>query len=89
MNKPVEFALYKKVSKLSYNDFNRWITNMYTIAFKDGADAASLPENCEAVLSEDRLMEILLSVKGIGEKRANEILQKILAEGVENGLKDE
>ena len=63
MNKPVEFALYKKVSKLSYNEFNRWITNMYTIAFKDGADAASLPENCEAVLSEDRLK--ILSLKDL------------------------
>lgn len=87
MNKPVEFALYKKVSKLSYNDFNRWITNMYTIAFKDGADTASLPEDCEAVLSEDRLREILLSVKGIGEKRADEVIEKILVEGIENGLK--
>lgn len=86
MSKPVEFALYKKVSKLSYNDFNRWITNMYTIAFKDGADAASLPEDCEAVLTEDRLREILLSVKGIGEKRADEVIEKILAEGISNGL---
>lgn len=86
MSKPVEFAVYKKVSKLSYNDFNRWITNMYTIAFKDGADAASLPEDCEAVLTEDRLREILLSVKGIGEKRADEVIEKILAEGISNGL---
>lgn len=86
MSKPVEFALYKKVSKLSYNDFNRWITNMYTIAFKDGADAASLPEDCEAVLTEDRLREILLSVKGIGERRADEVIEKILAEGISNGL---
>lgn len=86
MSKPVEFALYKKVSKLSYNDFNRWITNMYTIAFKDGADAASLPEDCEAVLTEDRLREILLSVKGIGEKRADEVIEKILAEGISYGL---
>ena len=35
-----------------------------------------------STLTEDRLMEILLSVKGIGKNRAREVVEKVLQEGV-------
>lgn len=84
MKKAVDFSAYKKVRALSFNDFNRWITEVYKIAYTDGRNdsAALMNEDCVAALTEDRLLEIILSVKGIGRKRAEEAVAKILQEGL-------
>ena len=81
MKKPADFATYKMVKNLSFNDFNRWVTSIYGSGYCDGQDAIN--EGCVAALTDDRLLEIILSVKGIGKNRAQELMQKILAEGVE------
>lgn len=81
MKKPVNFSTYKMVKQLSFNDFNRWVTEIYKSAYEDGATENPIQDECVAALTEDRLMEILLSTKGIGQKRANAILDSILQEG--------
>lgn len=84
MKKPADFATYKRVRNLSFNDFNRWVTSVYGSGYVDGQDAIN--QGCITALSEDRLLEIILSVKGIGKNRAKELMQKILAEGVDDSL---
>ncbi len=84
MKKVIDFSTYKKIRVLSFNDFNRWITEVYKNAYVDGRnDSATLiNEDCVAALTEDRLLEIIMSVKGIGRKRAEEAVAKILQEGL-------
>ena len=84
MKKVADFKTYQLVKKLSFNDFNRWIVALYGSAYDDGkADTSNtLLDECMSTLTEDRLMEILLSVKGIGKNRAREVVEKVLQEGV-------
>ena len=81
MKKPVDFSTYKMVRNLSFNDFNRWVTEIYKCAYEDGAKDNPIEDECVAALTEDRLMEILLSIRGIGQKRADAVLDSILKEG--------
>ncbi len=86
--KPISFSDYKKVQKLSFNDFNYWITQIYTSAYKDGYDDGykeCIDSNNECLLAEvddDRMMEILLSVKGIGRNRAERVMEILSQEGI-------
>ena len=84
MKKVADFRTYQLIKKLSFNDFNRWIVSFYGSAYDDGkADKSeTLLDECMSTLTEDRLMEILLSVKGIGKNRAREVVEKVLQEGV-------
>lgn len=85
--KPVNFSDFKKIQKFSLNEFNRWMMTLYETAFEDGLrEGESEFDDCIATISEDRLLEILLSVKGIGVKRAEKIIATILNEGVFNGI---
>lgn len=82
MKKPADFATYKKVKELSFNDFNRWVMSIYASGYQDGINEAD--NDCIAALTDDRLMELILSVKGIGKNRAKELIDKICNEGTEN-----
>lgn len=85
MIKPLDFSTYKKLQKLSFNDTNRWISVLYAQAYDDGKNENQVSEECVAAMTEERLLEIILSVKGIGQKRAEELLNKILEEGISYG----
>lgn len=86
--KPITFAQLKRIQKMSLNDFNRWLMElckaMYSDGFKEGESEFN---DCAIVLTEDRLMEILLSVRGIGKNRAEQVLAIILNEEAVNGTK--
>lgn len=85
MKKALDFSTYKKFQKLSFNDANRLFTALYANGYDDGKTECL--EDCVATLTEEKLLEILLSVKGIGYNRATQVIDKILAEGVEYGVK--
>ena len=88
MKKPLQFSSYMQFKKMSYNDANRLFTNYYFTAYQDGYDDAiakaigvlkppqKAPEPTKYV-DEDEMRKILLSVKGIGEKRAQEVMKLI------------
>ena len=81
MKKALDFSTYKKFQKLSFNDTNRlFYANAYDDCKKE------IMEECVASLTEDRLLEILLSVKGIGKTRAQLVVQKIIEEGISYGI---
>jgi len=95
MRKAVDFSTYKKLTKMSLNDFNRWVESVYRSGFDDAYHLTQKdlynqmeiePKDLVSACTEDRLMEIILSVKGIGQRRAQEVVDKIMNEGVDPKL---
>ena len=82
--KPVSFSAFKKIQHFSLNEFNRWTEVIYKSGFQDGIDAVE--EETVAELHENDLYDILLSVRGIGAKRASEVMKKIIGENWNEGL---
>lgn len=80
IKKPIDFATFKKIQKMSLNGFNLWLRDLCGEVYDDGFDC--MKSELVAAMTQDKLEEILLSVKGIGKKRASEIIEKIRAEGL-------
>ena len=83
--KPIDFATFKKLQRLSLNEFNRWLYDLCNTVYEDGVNSVLSEPSVE--LTDERLMEILLSVKGIGRNRAEEVIRKVLNEDTNNGIK--
>ena len=66
MKKLITFQDLKKIQRAPLRDFNRWLEVIYE----------SGKQNAIEEMNEN--VDILLSVKGIGQKRADEIMRKIL-----------
>lgn len=62
--------VYQSVKKMDHNQMNNFMQNMYDRGFKDGR--ASIP-----VLDISLIKKALLNVKGIGEKKAADIIVAI------------
>lgn len=76
-SKPIDFTTYKKIQKMSLNTFNHWLMDLCSTVYDDGYSYAT--QNAVEI-TDEKLLDILLSVKGIGENRAEQVLQKILQE---------
>jgi hypothetical protein len=63
---------------MSLNQFNRWVQILYNEGFNRGTEVAQ--EETVAAIREFDLYELILSVKGIGEKRAIALMKKIVRE---------
>lgn len=85
--KPITFAELKRIQKLSLNEFNRWITALCKEIYEDGLREGESEFDDATILTEDRLLEIMLSVKGIGRNRAEQVVELILSEGASDGVK--
>ena len=85
--KPITFAQLKRIQKMSLNDFNRWIESLCRTIYEDGLREGESEFDNAAILTEERLMEILLSVKGIGRNRAEQVVEIILKEEASDGVK--
>ena len=83
--KPITFAQLKQIQKMSLNEFNRWLMELCKAMYSDGfKEGESEFDDC-AIVTEERLMEVLLSVKGIGRNRAEQVINILLNEEVVNG----
>ena len=83
--KPISFAQLKQIQKMSINDFNRWLMELCKAMYSDGfKEGESEFDDC-AIVTEERLMEVMLSVKGIGRNRAEQVIDILLNEEVVNG----
>ena len=72
---------------MNLNDFNRWLTELCKAMYLDGfKEGESEFDDC-AIVTEERLMEVLLSVKGIGRNRAEQVINILLNEEAVNGTK--
>ena len=80
-------AQHVRLKSMKQGQFVRWAVSFWQEAYNEGfseaekkytQDGINVSEDIDAqVLDMDGLREILLSVKGIGEKRADQVLQKI------------
>lgn len=81
---------WNKIKKISYPGFKKWV-NDYGKALAKAALAGQLDEEVPrvtedyAMMDTDELYDILLSVPGIGEKRAEMVIQKIIERTEEKG----
>lgn len=73
--KNLSFSSYKKIVKYTYNDFNRWVTGLYIDAFREGQHEQQ--REAHNISFENELPKILMSVKGLGQKRVDAILKAI------------
>lgn len=80
MNKPVDFSTYQQLRKMSFNDVNKWVISIYQSGVQDGINITN--DDVIAELDEDQLLEIMLSVKGIGKNRALQVIEKIIDAGM-------
>jgi len=85
--KPISFAQLKQIQKMSLNDFNRWLMELCKAMYSDGfKEGESEFDDC-AIVTEERLMEVMLSVKGIGRNRAEQVVNILLNEEAVDGIK--
>ena len=63
----IDVDTFRKVRKLGYSQFSAFLNKIYIQAFKDGQKAA------EGLGTAD-VKKAIMSVKGIGEKRAEQIM---------------
>jgi hypothetical protein len=62
--------VYKNIKKMDHNQMTLWAESMYKSGFEDGQ--ASVPR-----LDISLVKKILLNVKGIGEKKATDVIAAI------------
>ena len=62
-------AVYKDIKRYDHNQMNKFLTNYYVNGFNDGLNSANIDY--------DVLKEILLSVKGIRQVKADEVIRKL------------
>ena len=62
-------AVYKDIKRYDHNQMNKFLTNYYVTGFNDGLNSANIDY--------DVLKEVLLSVKGIGQVKADEVISKL------------
>ena len=75
---------YKSVKKMDHNDMDSWVASIYDSGSNDGRN--SVPG-----IDFEEAKEVLLSIKGIGEKKAAVIIESldgILAKKVESTQKE-
>lgn len=80
-------AQHVRLKSMKQGQFVQWAVSFWKKAYNEGfseaekkytQDGINVSEDVDAqVLDLDGLREILLSVKGIGEKRADQVLKKI------------
>lgn len=85
---------WNKIKNISYPGFRKWV-NDYGIALAKNALSGNLDEEVPrvtddyAMMNTDDLYDILLSVPGIGERRAEMVIDKIIAWQKESGQSTE
>ena len=62
-------AVYKDIKRYDHDQMNKFLTNYYVNGFNDGLNSANIDY--------DVLKEVLLSVKGIGQVKADEVIRKL------------
>ena len=62
-------AVYKDIKRYDHKQMNEFLTRYYINGFNDGLDSAKIDY--------DVLKEVLLSVKRIGLKRADPVINKL------------
>lgn len=62
-------AVYKDIKRYDHNQMNEFLTKYYINGFNDGLNSAKIDY--------DVMKEVLLSVKGIGLVKADEVVRRL------------
>lgn len=81
--KAVDFSTLKRVQKMTLNQFNAYMSEVVRAAWQNGVDDVIGDHNKEEIViyDSDELYKLRLSVKGIGAKRAQTIVDTIYTGG--------
>lgn len=81
--KAVDFSTLKRVQKMTLNQFNAYMSEVVRAAWQNGVDDVIGDHSREEIViyDSDELYKLILSVKGIGEKRAQTIVDTIYTGG--------
>lgn len=81
--KAVDFSTLKRVQKMTLNQFNSYMSEVVRAAWQNGVDDVIGDHNKEEIViyDSDELYKLLLSVKGVGAKRAQTIVNTIYTGG--------
>lgn len=82
------FNQYKECQRMTKNEFSRWLGTFFDTAFEQGYQQAcsDVPEGSIIINPDDNVVidfeyeefkSVLLSVKGIGETKAENIIDKL------------
>ena len=83
MKKIADFNTFKRVKQMSFNNFNLWVTELYRAGFEDGLrEGEEEWDECIAAMTDERMLEVFMSVRGIGPVRAQALLAAVLQEGI-------
>lgn len=63
---------YNRIRKMDHNQMILWAESVYKSGFEDGKAMAS-----EGTLTQERIKEVLLKIKGLGEKRISTICNEL------------
>ena len=66
----IDKATFQKVRKMGYGQMTAFLNSIYLQAYKDG-------QNDSEGLGTEDVKKVLLSIKGIGEKRADQICEAL------------
>lgn len=78
MKKQVTFQTFKHLRNMTLRDFNKWLIGVIEASVQTGYDEASKDVILE--IGEQELFERIMSVSGIGEKRAKKIMEAIVGD---------
>lgn len=84
MKKIADFSTYKHLRKMSFTDFNGWVTSIYMSGVQDGLKEGEKElEEC-SVFTPEELTSFLQTVPGIGQKTAEKIVDAIIERSENN-----
>ena len=78
--KPISRKEYEKIKRMDHGTMTKYINQMYMNGYDNGKKEAD-------GLNETEIKEAVLNVKGIGEKKANDIMNAIINANKEKRLK--
>lgn len=78
MKKIADFSTYKRLRKMSFTDFNRWVTSIYMSGVQDGLKEGEKElEEC-SIFTPEELTTFLQTIPGIGRATAEKIVNAII-----------
>lgn len=76
--KPIDFATFKKIQKMSLSSFNHWLLDLCNTVYDDGVKSVSNADVIE--LTDEQVLNILVSVDGIQQSQAEEAVKKMFGD---------
>ena len=81
--KAVKFDQYKKIIKMSLNEFNRWLQDVCAESYRQGLREGESEFDDSIIIPVEEFPQLLTSIKGVGDKTAELIINRVFEYGDE------